>query len=117
MADYYDVLGIARNATDDEIKRAYRAMARKHHPDSNPDDPEAESRFKEITIAYEVLKDPERRRRFDVFGEEAGRPRGPSGPGPGGAGGDAFGFGDIFDAFFGGDPFGTARRGRSASRA
>ncbi|MET0920268.1 MAG: J domain-containing protein [Acidimicrobiia bacterium] len=108
MTDYYEVLGVARNATDDEIKRAYRAMARQHHPDSNPNDPEAEGRFKEITVAYEVLKDPERRRRYDVFGEDGGRARGPGGPGAGGPGpGDAFGFGDIFDAFFGGDPFGN----------
>jgi molecular chaperone DnaJ len=107
LADYYDVLGVARNATDDEIKRAYRALARQYHPDQNPDDPNAESRFKEVSLAYEVLKDPERRRRFDVFGEEGARAsaggRGPSGPGPG----EAFGFGDIFDAFFGGDPFGN----------
>lgn len=102
MADYYEVLGVARNATDDEIKRAYRALARRYHPDSNPDEPDAEARFKEINQAYEVLRDPERRRRFDVFGEDGARP-----PGPGRAGaGEPFGFGDIFDAFFGGDPFG-----------
>src|SRR3989442_6406354 len=108
MADYYEVLGVARNATDDEIKRAYRALARKHHPDSNPDDPDAEARFKEISVAYETLRDPERRRRYDVFGETAGR--GSAGPtGTAGTTGDPFRFGDLFDAFFGGDPFG--RRG------
>ena len=104
MSDHYEVLGVSRNATDDEIKRAYRELARKYHPDSNPD-PHAEERFKEITGAYEVLRDPERRRRYDVFGDG----------GNGAAGGptaESFGgFGDLFDAFFGGDPFG-ARRGQ-----
>jgi molecular chaperone DnaJ len=100
--DYYELLGVARNATDDEIKRAYRALARQYHPDSNPD-PEAEAKFKDINVAYETLKDPERRRRYDLFGEDGARAT----PGGGGPGGDAFGFGDIFDAFFGGDPFGN----------
>jgi molecular chaperone DnaJ len=105
VSDHYETLGVARSATDDEIKRAYRDLARRYHPDSNPDDPGAEERFKEVTAAYEVLRDPERRRRYDVFGD--GAERGAAGPG----GGDPFaGFGDLFDAFFGGDPFGS--RGR-----
>ena len=103
MADYYEVLGVARNASDEEIKRAFRALARQHHPDSNPDSPEAEARFKEISQAYETLRDPERRRRYDVFGEDGTRNNR-----AGNAPGDAFGFGDLFDAFFGGgDPFGA----------
>ena len=95
--DYYEILGLSRTATDDDIKRAYRALARQYHPDSNPDAPDAEAKFKEINLAYETLRDPERRRRYDVFGEDGARP-GAGAPGPG----EGFGFGDIFDAFFGG---------------
>jgi molecular chaperone DnaJ len=102
--DHYDVLGVDRNATDDEIKRAYRELARRYHPDGNPGDATAEERFKEATRAYEILRDPERRRRYDVFGDSGAGNGGAGGPGAGGR--DAFGFGDLFDAFFGGDPFG-----------
>jgi molecular chaperone DnaJ len=105
--DLYEVLGVGRSATDDELKRAYRDLARRYHPDSGHNDPEAEERFKEISLAYETLRDPERRRRYDLFGESQAR--------GGGVAGDAFGFGDLFDAFFGGDPFGT-RRGAGPTR-
>ena len=68
--DYYEVLGVSRNASAEDIKRAYRRMAMKYHPDKNPDDKEAESKFKECAGAYEVLSDPEKRRRYDQFGHE-----------------------------------------------
>jgi molecular chaperone DnaJ len=98
--DHYEVLGVARQAPDEDIKRAYRDLARRYHPDSNPNDPDAEERFKEVSVAYETLRDPERRRRYDLFGDTG------AGTQPGA---EAFGFGDLFDAFFGGDPFGTRR--------
>jgi molecular chaperone DnaJ len=99
--DYYEVLGCTRQSTDEELKKAYRALARQYHPDANPDDPAAAERFKEVQRAYETLRDPERRRRYDVFGDDGNR-----GAGAGaGAAGD-FGLNDLFDAFFGGDAFG-----------
>src|SRR5690606_31629319 len=68
--DYYEILNVDRNASDDEIKRAYRKMAMKYHPDRNPGDKEAEQKFKEAAEAYEVLSNPERRSRYDRFGHE-----------------------------------------------
>src|SRR3984957_5917911 len=66
--DYYDVLGTSKAATEDDIRKAYRALARKHHPDVNPGDKSAEDKFKEINEAYEVLSDPEKRKRYDQLG-------------------------------------------------
>jgi molecular chaperone DnaJ len=108
--DYYGVLGVARGATDTEIKRAYRKLARDLHPDVNPD-PGAKERFQEVTRAYEALTDPEKRRIVDLGGD----PFDNGGGGAGGFGGAGFGgLGDIMDAFFGG----TATRGpRSRTRA
>lgn len=105
-SDFYEMLGVSRSSTEDDIKRAYRELARRYHPDSRPDDPDAEERFKEISRAYETLRDPERRRRYDLFGDNGERAT---------PGADAFGFGDLFDAFFGGDPLGT-RRGSTPGR-
>jgi molecular chaperone DnaJ len=100
--DYYKLLRVSRNASEDDIKRSYRKLARELHPDANPDDPAAGERFKLVNQAYETLKDPERRRQYDMFG--AGGPRGSGGSDPFsgfGAGGSG-GIGDLFDAFFGG---------------
>lgn len=104
-SDYYELLGVDRTASEPDIKRAYRQLARQFHPDANPDNPAAEARFKEIAVAYETLSDPQRRANYDRFGAN----------GPGG-GGDPFGGGmnDIFEAFFGGGSvFGGGSRGPS----
>ncbi|MBA3283255.1 MAG: molecular chaperone DnaJ [Acidimicrobiia bacterium] len=108
--DYYDLLQIERSASSDEIKRAYRVAARRYHPDNNPDDAQAEARFKEVATAYEVLSDPSKRRHYDQFGADGPRAGDPFG----GAGG---GLGDIFDAFFGGSGGGFGGGGRSGPAA
>ncbi len=96
--DYYGALGVAKGATDDELKKAYRKLARQLHPDVNPD-PEAQEKFKAVTAAYEVLSDPQKRQVVDLGGD----PLQSGGGGGGGFGGQGFGgLGDIMDAFFGG---------------
>jgi molecular chaperone DnaJ len=109
MSDLYELLGVRPDATDDEIKRAYRRKARQHHPDANAGDPEAEARFKEVSFAYEVLRDPERRARYDRYGPSSFGHGG--GTGTGGVGFDFDGgLGDLFEAFFGSMGGGGGRR-------
>ena len=112
--DYYEVLGVSKSASDDEIKKAYRVLAKKYHPDMNPGDKEAEAKFKEANEAYAVLSDSEKRAKYDQFGHAAFDPSmgGGSGFGGfGGFGGGDFDFGDIFSSFFGGG--GSSRSSRN----
>ncbi|MDH5602935.1 MAG: molecular chaperone DnaJ [Cyclobacteriaceae bacterium] len=118
--DYYDILGVSRSSSQEEIKKAYRKVALKYHPDKNPDNKESEEKFKEAAQAYEVLRDPEKRQRYDQYGHDGVN----GGPGFGGGGmsmddifsqfGDVFGGGSPFESFFGGGR-GGSRRGRKGS--
>ena len=115
MADYYELLGVDRNADADAMKKAYRKLAMKYHPDRNSD-ADAEEKFKQVTEAYEVLRDPEKRSLYDRFGESGIRRGAGGGPGYGG-----FDFSDAFEVFmreFGGfgDLFGGQRSGGGRSR-
>ncbi len=109
--DYYEVLGVNRDASDEDIKKAYRKLAMKHHPDRNPDSKESEERFKEAKEAYEVLTEPEKRRAYDAYGHAGVNPQmGMGGAEAAGFGGFAEAFGDIFSDIFGGGQ----GRGRSS---
>ena len=111
--DFYEILGVQRNASDDEIKKSYRKLAMKYHPDRNKDDKESERKFKEVSAAYEILKDSEKRSAYDQYGHDAFRQGGMGGgQGFGDFGG---GFSDIFEEFFGGG-FGGQSRQRGPQR-
>lgn len=115
-ADYYNTLGVDRNASQDDIKKAFRKQAKKHHPDANPDDPQAEQRFKEVNEAYEVLSDPQKRQQYDMFGSGGGQ------WGTGGPQGTNVNFDDLSDilgSIFGGQggrPAGASPFGNGSSR-
>jgi molecular chaperone DnaJ len=108
VTDLYEVLGVTPEASAEDIKKSYRKLARESHPDANPDDPEAEARFKDLSAAYEILSDPDKRERYDRYGSSNGFDL--SDPFGSGAGG----LGDLFDSFFGGggSPFGGGGRPR-----
>ena len=112
--DYYDVLGVDRNAKEDELKKAYRKLAMKYHPDRNPDDSSASEKFKEATEAYEILSNSSKRSAYDQFGHQGVDS---SGFASGRSATDAFNdiFGDIFGDVFGGDPFSRSRRSNRGS--
>ena len=117
--DYYEVLGVSKGATEDEIKKAYKKLARKYHPDMNPGDKEAEEKFKEINEANEVLSDPEKKARYDQFGFAGVDPSYGAGAGEAGGYGAGFDFGDlgdIFGSFFGGGFGGAAQRRNGPQR-
>lgn len=116
--DYYEVLGVSKNASEDEIKRAYKKLARKYHPDMNPGDKEAEEKFKEVNEANEVLSNPEKKAKYDQFGFAGVDPNYGAGQGGyGGAGGFDFGdLGDIFGSFFGGFGGGGRRNPNAPQR-
>ena len=113
--DYYEVLGIQKGATEDDIKKAFKKKAREYHPDLHQDDPSCEEKFKEVNEAYEVLSDPEKKQRYDQFGHAG------VDPSYGGAGGDMGGFGgfgdvgDILEGIFGGGIFGGGSKASSAN--
>ena len=111
--DFYEILGVSKNASDDEIKKSYRKLAMKYHPDRNKDDKTSEKKFKEVSAAYEILKDPEKKTAYDQYGHDAFRQGGMGGAQ--GFGDFSAGFSDIFEEFFGGG-FGSSSNRRGPTR-
>ena len=105
--DYYEVLGLSKGASEDEIKKAYRKLAKQYHPDMNPGDKVAEAKFKEVNEAYDILSDPDKKAKYDQYGHSAFDPSSGGFGGGGGFGFDGFDISDIFSSFFGG---GSSRR-------
>ena len=111
--DFYEILGVSRDASNEEIKKSYRKLAMKYHPDHHKGDKESEKKFKEVSAAYEILKDPQKKAAYDQYGHEAFKQGGMGGPQ--GFGDFAGGFSDIFEEFFGGN-FGASSRRRGPAR-
>jgi len=111
--DFYEVLGVGKDSSDTDLKKAYRKLAKQYHPDVNPGDKAAEAKFKEANEAYEVLSDPQKRARYDQYGHAGVDPNGFGGAGAGFGDFDFGGIGDIFESFFGGSGFGRSTRSRS----
>ena len=112
--DFYETLGASRDASPDDLKKAFRKLAMQYHPDKNPGDDEAEQKFKEIKQAYEVLRDDQKRAAYDRYGHDAFENAAAGGGGQGGFGFGGGGFADIFDEMFG--EFTSGRRGGGAAR-
>ena len=108
--DYYEVLGVNKGASDDDIKKAFRQQAKKYHPDLHPGDKEAEAKFKEVNEAYSVLSDPDKKAKYDRFGHAGVDPNGFGGGGGGAYNAYDVDLGDIFSSFFGGGFGGSSRR-------
>ena len=109
--DYYEVLGVEKSADEAALKKAYRSLAKKYHPDMHPGDSEAEEKFKEVGEAYEILSDPDKRQKYDAYGHAAFDPSsGMGGGGYSGGFGDFSDLGDIFSSFFGGGFSGGTQR-------
>lgn len=114
--DYYEVLGLSKDASEADIKKAYRKLAKEHHPDLHPDDKGAEARFKEVNEAYEVLSDADKKSKYDQFGHSGVDPNFGAGGFGGGFGGMDFDLGDIFGSIFGGGFGGSTSKNRNAPR-